>query len=164
MLSKQGCSLQNCSTKSTGKPRLCCIQNCSIQWHFELSVTVYSLLFSVVSPYSFSIGDTSEMEPYLHGGIAVQVKTPKLCYFVSVCLTELGSGVLMLRALGAEFSTYNFPRTIECPMFGRDPQGSWTPAPGSVQDSPRNHTHLKMSLVSRMWNISLTIFDRTCSR
>ncbi|KAJ7407473.1 hypothetical protein WISP_126217 [Willisornis vidua] len=36
---------------------------------------------TVVSPYSFSIGDTSEMEPYLHGGIAVQVKTPKMFYF-----------------------------------------------------------------------------------
>uniref|UniRef100_A0A8C3XYQ0 Ubiquitin-like modifier-activating enzyme 6 n=1 Tax=Catharus ustulatus TaxID=91951 RepID=A0A8C3XYQ0_CATUS len=46
---------------------------------------------TVVSPYSFSIGDTSGMEPYLHGGIAVQVKMPKMCYFVSVCLTELGS-------------------------------------------------------------------------
>uniref|UniRef100_A0A8C3TM51 E1 ubiquitin-activating enzyme n=1 Tax=Catharus ustulatus TaxID=91951 RepID=A0A8C3TM51_CATUS len=44
---------------------------------------------TVVSPYSFSIGDTSGMEPYLHGGIAVQVKMPKMCYFVSVCLTEL---------------------------------------------------------------------------
>lgn len=46
--------------------------------------SVYSFFFSVVSPYSFSIGDTSEMEPYLHGGIAVQVKTPKMFYFVSV--------------------------------------------------------------------------------
>ncbi|OXB84772.1 UNVERIFIED_CONTAM: hypothetical protein H355_015894, partial [Colinus virginianus] len=36
---------------------------------------------TVVSPYSFSIGDTSDMEPYLHGGIAVQVKTPKMFYF-----------------------------------------------------------------------------------
>uniref|UniRef100_A0A8C9FBX4 E1 ubiquitin-activating enzyme n=1 Tax=Pavo cristatus TaxID=9049 RepID=A0A8C9FBX4_PAVCR len=39
---------------------------------------------TVVSPYSFSIGNTSDMEPYLHGGIAVQVKTPKMFYFVSV--------------------------------------------------------------------------------
>uniref|UniRef100_A0A8C9FER2 E1 ubiquitin-activating enzyme n=1 Tax=Pavo cristatus TaxID=9049 RepID=A0A8C9FER2_PAVCR len=36
---------------------------------------------TVVSPYSFSIGNTSDMEPYLHGGIAVQVKTPKMFYF-----------------------------------------------------------------------------------
>ncbi|KAG8139692.1 hypothetical protein E2320_002448, partial [Naja naja] len=32
---------------------------------------------SVISPYSFSIGNTADMEPYLHGGIAVQVKIPK---------------------------------------------------------------------------------------
>uniref|UniRef100_A0A8C6YRS6 Ubiquitin-like modifier-activating enzyme 6 n=1 Tax=Nothoprocta perdicaria TaxID=30464 RepID=A0A8C6YRS6_NOTPE len=38
---------------------------------------------TVVSPYSFSIGDTTDMEPYLHGGIAIQVKTPKMFYFVS---------------------------------------------------------------------------------
>uniref|UniRef100_A0A8C2Y5N8 E1 ubiquitin-activating enzyme n=1 Tax=Coturnix japonica TaxID=93934 RepID=A0A8C2Y5N8_COTJA len=36
---------------------------------------------TVVSPYSFSIGNTSDMEPYLHGGIAVQVKTPKMFCF-----------------------------------------------------------------------------------
>lgn len=96
----------NCSTKRKDRqpPLTNCIQNWSMQWHLELSVTVYCLLFSVVSPYSFSIGDTSEMEPYLHGGIAVQVKTPKMCYFVSVYLTELGSQALMLWALEAEFS------------------------------------------------------------
>uniref|UniRef100_A0A8C3TV16 E1 ubiquitin-activating enzyme n=1 Tax=Catharus ustulatus TaxID=91951 RepID=A0A8C3TV16_CATUS len=43
---------------------------------------------TVVSPYSFSIGDTSGMEPYLHGGIAVQVKMPKMCYFVSVYFSK----------------------------------------------------------------------------
>uniref|UniRef100_A0A8C3TVG2 E1 ubiquitin-activating enzyme n=1 Tax=Catharus ustulatus TaxID=91951 RepID=A0A8C3TVG2_CATUS len=43
---------------------------------------------TVVSPYSFSIGDTSGMEPYLHGGIAVQVKMPKMCYFVNFSKPE----------------------------------------------------------------------------
>lgn len=38
----------------------------------------------VVSPFSFSIGDTTELDPYLHGGIAVQVKTPKTFFFVSI--------------------------------------------------------------------------------
>lgn len=42
----------------------------------------------MVSPYSFSIGDTTDMEPYLHGGIAVQVKTPKTFHFVSVLLHD----------------------------------------------------------------------------
>ncbi|XP_007423312.1 ubiquitin-like modifier-activating enzyme 6 [Python bivittatus] len=36
---------------------------------------------TVISPYSFSIGNTADMEPYLHGGIAVQVKTPKVFHF-----------------------------------------------------------------------------------
>ncbi|KAB1282189.1 Ubiquitin-like modifier-activating enzyme 6 [Camelus dromedarius] len=36
---------------------------------------------TVLSPFSFSIGDTTKLEPYLHGGIAVQVKTPKTFCF-----------------------------------------------------------------------------------
>uniref|UniRef100_A0A8D2KR09 E1 ubiquitin-activating enzyme n=1 Tax=Varanus komodoensis TaxID=61221 RepID=A0A8D2KR09_VARKO len=36
---------------------------------------------TVISPYSFSIGNTADMEPYLHGGIAVQIKTPKIFHF-----------------------------------------------------------------------------------
>lgn len=38
----------------------------------------------MVSPFSFSIGDTTELEPYLHGGIAIQVKTTKTFSFVSI--------------------------------------------------------------------------------
>lgn len=52
---------------------------------------MYLFLSSVVSPYSFSIGNTSDMEPYLHGGIAVQVKTPKTFCFVSVHMVQYTS-------------------------------------------------------------------------
>ena len=38
----------------------------------------------MVSPFSFSSGDTTELEPYLHGGIAIQVKTSKTFCFVSI--------------------------------------------------------------------------------
>uniref|UniRef100_A0A8C6RNF2 Ubiquitin-like modifier-activating enzyme 6 n=1 Tax=Nannospalax galili TaxID=1026970 RepID=A0A8C6RNF2_NANGA len=44
---------------------------------------------TVISPFSFSIGDTTELNPYLHGGIAVQIKTPKTFCFVSIfCLLK----------------------------------------------------------------------------
>ncbi|OCU00116.1 hypothetical protein XELAEV_18005901mg [Xenopus laevis] len=36
---------------------------------------------TVISPYSFSIGDTANMEPYQHGGIAVQLKMSKTFSF-----------------------------------------------------------------------------------
>eukprot|EP00079_Xenopus_tropicalis_P014529 XP_004911132.1 PREDICTED: ubiquitin-like modifier-activating enzyme 6 isoform X2 [Xenopus tropicalis] len=36
---------------------------------------------TVISPYSFSIGDTAHMEPYQHGGIAVQIKMFKTFSF-----------------------------------------------------------------------------------
>ncbi|XP_043916265.1 LOW QUALITY PROTEIN: ubiquitin-like modifier-activating enzyme 6 [Protopterus annectens] len=39
---------------------------------------------TVISPYSFSIGDTTHMDPYQHGEIAVQVKMPKIFCFESV--------------------------------------------------------------------------------
>ncbi|KAL4640255.1 ubiquitin-like modifier-activating enzyme 6 isoform X1 [Arapaima gigas] len=38
---------------------------------------------TVLTPYSFAIGDTSGLQPYAHGGFFVQVKTPQTCCFVS---------------------------------------------------------------------------------
>lgn len=40
----------------------------------------------VLGPYTFSIGDTSELSPYVRGGIATQVKQPKILNFVSHCV------------------------------------------------------------------------------
>lgn len=37
----------------------------------------------VLSPHSFEIGDTSQLQPYAHGGFFVMVKTPKTYSFVS---------------------------------------------------------------------------------
>ncbi|MGH0174024.1 UNVERIFIED_CONTAM: hypothetical protein FKN15_069508 [Acipenser sinensis] len=36
---------------------------------------------TALSPYTFSIGDTSHLEAYTHGGIIVQIKSPKTFYF-----------------------------------------------------------------------------------
>lgn len=38
---------------------------------------------SMAGPYTFSIGDTSGFSDYLRGGIATQVKMPKIVKFVS---------------------------------------------------------------------------------
>ena len=38
---------------------------------------------SVAGPYTFSIGDTRGFTDYLRGGIATQVKMPKIVKFVS---------------------------------------------------------------------------------
>ncbi|MBZ3871803.1 Ubiquitin-like modifier-activating enzyme 6 [Sciurus carolinensis] len=54
---------------------------------------------TVVSPFSFSIGDTTELEPYLHGGIAVQVKTPK-----TFCFESLEKQIKHPKCLIADFS------------------------------------------------------------
>uniref|UniRef100_A0A8B9MHD7 E1 ubiquitin-activating enzyme n=1 Tax=Accipiter nisus TaxID=211598 RepID=A0A8B9MHD7_9AVES len=80
---------------------------------------------TVVSPYSFSIGDTSDMEPYLHGGIAVQVKTPKMFYF-----ERLEKQIINPLCLVADFSKPEAPLQIHVAMlalnhfqenFGRGP-------------------------------------------
>ncbi|XP_061426890.1 ubiquitin-like modifier-activating enzyme 6 [Lethenteron reissneri] len=39
---------------------------------------------TVLSPYMFSIGDTSGLPAYLHGGMAKQVKVPKMVHFESL--------------------------------------------------------------------------------
>uniref|UniRef100_A0A8C4PSJ0 Ubiquitin-like modifier-activating enzyme 6 n=1 Tax=Equus asinus asinus TaxID=83772 RepID=A0A8C4PSJ0_EQUAS len=63
---------------------------------------------TVVSPFSFSIGDTTELEPYLHGGIAVQVKTPK-----TFCFASLQIHTAML-ALDQFQETYSRKPNIGC--------------------------------------------------
>uniref|UniRef100_A0A8C3TQY2 Ubiquitin-like modifier-activating enzyme 6 n=1 Tax=Catharus ustulatus TaxID=91951 RepID=A0A8C3TQY2_CATUS len=65
---------------------------------------------TVVSPYSFSIGDTSGMEPYLHGGIAVQVKMPKMCYFVSLLLSQQAPLQIHVAMLALNHFQENFGR------------------------------------------------------
>ena len=50
-------------------------------------------LSSVISPTEFKIGDTSGMEflPYKHGGIARQIKVPKIATFVSYSVLDYNS-------------------------------------------------------------------------
>ena len=46
---------------------------------------VIIFLSAVISPTEFEVGDTSGVEflPYKHGGIARQIKVPKIATFVS---------------------------------------------------------------------------------
>ena len=53
----------------------------------------------VLSPYAFSICDTSgiEFEPYIRGGIAMQVKLPKKLSFVRLsCLLDVFTEWLLM--------------------------------------------------------------------
>jgi len=45
----------------------------------------------VLGPYTFSIGDTTNLSDYVRGGIATQVKTPKTVNFVSLKINLLFS-------------------------------------------------------------------------
>ncbi|KAH0627077.1 hypothetical protein JD844_002460 [Phrynosoma platyrhinos] len=67
---------------------------------------------TVISPYSFSIGNTTDMEPYLHGGIAVQVKTPKIFHF-----EQLGKQLINPRCLVADFSKPETPLQVHIAML-----------------------------------------------
>ncbi|CAI9550144.1 unnamed protein product [Staurois parvus] len=70
---------------------------------------------SVTSPYSFSIGDTSSMEPYQHGGIAMQIKMPK-----SFCFERLEKQLVDPQFLSADFSKPEAPLNIHTAVLALD--------------------------------------------
>ncbi|XP_063156405.1 ubiquitin-like modifier-activating enzyme 6 [Candoia aspera] len=88
---------------------------------------------TVISPYSFSIGNTADMEPYLHGGIAVQVKTPKVFHFEPL-EKQLSNPICLV----ADFSKPEAPLQIHIAMLALNEfQESFARMPniGCLQDS-----------------------------
>uniref|UniRef100_A0A8C5VTU0 Ubiquitin like modifier activating enzyme 6 n=1 Tax=Microcebus murinus TaxID=30608 RepID=A0A8C5VTU0_MICMU len=88
---------------------------------------------TVVSPFSFSIGDTAELEPYLHGGIAVQVKTPK-----TFCFESLERQIKHPECLIVDFSNPEAPLQIHTALLALDQfQENYSRKPniGCQQDS-----------------------------
>ncbi|XP_053317677.1 ubiquitin-like modifier-activating enzyme 6 [Spea bombifrons] len=88
---------------------------------------------SVLSPYSFSIGDTSDMEPYQHGGIAVQIKMPK-----SFLFERLEKQLLEPKYLTPDFSKPEAPLNIHTAMLALDhfqEKHSRLPNIGCLQDA-----------------------------
>uniref|UniRef100_A0A670JJE7 Ubiquitin-like modifier-activating enzyme 6 n=1 Tax=Podarcis muralis TaxID=64176 RepID=A0A670JJE7_PODMU len=76
---------------------------------------------TVVSPYSFSIGNTVDMEPYLHGGIAIQIKTPKIFHFAPL---QIHIAMLALNQFQESFPQVN-EDTVK--WLSRMAQGSLAP-------------------------------------
>ncbi|KAM4809981.1 ubiquitin-like modifier-activating enzyme 6 [Rhinophrynus dorsalis] len=70
---------------------------------------------SVISPYSFTIGDTSHMEPYQHGGIALQLQMPKTFSFET-----LEKQLENPTYLTADFSKPEAPLNIHSAMLALD--------------------------------------------
>ncbi|XP_058136551.1 ubiquitin-like modifier-activating enzyme 6 [Dasypus novemcinctus] len=70
---------------------------------------------TVVSPFSFSIGNTIELEPYLHGGIAVQIKTTK-----TFCFEPLEKQIKHPKCLIVDFSKPEAPLQIHAAMLALD--------------------------------------------
>uniref|UniRef100_A0A8C5LM56 Ubiquitin-like modifier-activating enzyme 6 n=1 Tax=Leptobrachium leishanense TaxID=445787 RepID=A0A8C5LM56_9ANUR len=88
---------------------------------------------SVLSPYSFSIGDTSQMEAYQHGGIAVQVKVPKTFTF-----ERLEKQLVNPKYLTPDFSKPEAPLNIHAAMLALDlfhEKYSRLPNIGCLQDA-----------------------------
>ncbi|KAM4707570.1 ubiquitin-like modifier-activating enzyme 6 isoform 1-T2 [Discoglossus pictus] len=70
---------------------------------------------TVISPYSFSIGNTSDMEPYQHGGIAVQIKMPR-----SFSFERLEKQIEDPKYLTADFMKPEAPLKIHTAMLALD--------------------------------------------
>ncbi|XP_063775996.1 ubiquitin-like modifier-activating enzyme 6 [Pseudophryne corroboree] len=70
---------------------------------------------SVTSPYSFSIGDTSNLESYQHGGIALQIKMPK-----SFSFERLEKQLIDPKFLMADYSKPTAPLSIHTALLALD--------------------------------------------
>ncbi|XP_074544060.1 ubiquitin-like modifier-activating enzyme 6 [Halichoeres trimaculatus] len=88
---------------------------------------------SVLSSHSFSIGDTSGLQPYAHGGFFVMVKTPKTYKFETLERQLCDPQVLI-----PDFSKPEAPLQIHAAMLALDTfqeQHSRLPNIGCVQDA-----------------------------
>uniref|UniRef100_A0A7N6C3E3 E1 ubiquitin-activating enzyme n=1 Tax=Anabas testudineus TaxID=64144 RepID=A0A7N6C3E3_ANATE len=97
----------------------------------ELNSTVRQV--SVLSPHSFSIGDTSKLQPYAHGGYFVLVKTPKTYRFETIERQMCDPQVLT-----PDFSKPEAPLQIHAAMLALDTfqeQHSRLPNIGCLQDA-----------------------------
>uniref|UniRef100_I3JQT0 Ubiquitin-like modifier-activating enzyme 6 n=1 Tax=Oreochromis niloticus TaxID=8128 RepID=I3JQT0_ORENI len=88
---------------------------------------------SVLSSHSFAIGDTSQLQPYTHGGFFVMVKTPKMYRFET-----LERQLCDPRVLTPDFSKPEAPLQIHAGMLALDTfqeQHSRLPNTGCLQDA-----------------------------
>ncbi|MBN3293635.1 UBA6 enzyme, partial [Polypterus senegalus] len=87
----------------------------------------------VLSPYSFSIGDTSDLEDYTHGGIVCQIKTPK-----TVCFESLEKQLSNPSCLIADFSKPEAPLQLHAAFLALSKfqeQHQRMPRIGCLQDA-----------------------------
>lgn len=68
-------------------------------------------VLEVLSPHSFAVGDTSQLQPYAHGGFVVLTKTPKTYRFVSWPLAARGEMILSIQFLMSIIAV--FQETLE---------------------------------------------------
>ncbi|XP_060720529.1 ubiquitin-like modifier-activating enzyme 6 isoform X1 [Tachysurus vachellii] len=97
----------------------------------ELNGTTHQI--TVISPYSFTISDTSSFQPYLHGGILRTVKTPKTLSFETM-EQQLHNPQLLI----PDFSKPEAPLQIHATMIALDvfkEQHNRLPVIGCWQDS-----------------------------
>ncbi|XP_029000723.1 ubiquitin-like modifier-activating enzyme 6 [Betta splendens] len=88
---------------------------------------------SVLSPHSFAIGDTSQLQPYAHGGFFVLVKTPKTYRFET-----MERQLCEPQVLTPDFSKPEAPLQIHAAMLALDAfqeQHSRLPNTGCLQDA-----------------------------
>ncbi|RXM36825.1 Ubiquitin-like modifier-activating enzyme 6 [Acipenser ruthenus] len=88
---------------------------------------------TALSPYTFSIGDTSHLEAYTHGGIIVQIKSSK-----TFCFEKLEKQLSDPSCLIVDFSKPEAPLQIHAALLAMDmfqEQHQRMPAIGCLQDA-----------------------------
>ncbi|XP_076848600.1 ubiquitin-like modifier-activating enzyme 6 [Brachyhypopomus gauderio] len=97
----------------------------------ELNGTTHQI--TALSPYSFSIGDTSSFQPYLHGGIVRTVRVPRTFHFETM-EQQLHDPQLLI----PDFSKPEAPLQIHTTIIALDvfqEQHGHLPSTGCVQDA-----------------------------
>uniref|UniRef100_A0A8K9VBV4 Ubiquitin-activating enzyme E1 C-terminal domain-containing protein n=1 Tax=Oncorhynchus mykiss TaxID=8022 RepID=A0A8K9VBV4_ONCMY len=83
---------------------------------------------TVLSPYSFSVGDTSCLQPYAHGGFFLLVKTPRTYSFAPL---QIHAAMLALDAFQEQHNRLpNIGELVRC--LSRTAQGSLPPLAAAV--------------------------------
>ncbi|MBN3315778.1 UBA6 enzyme, partial [Atractosteus spatula] len=97
----------------------------------ELNGTIHQI--TVLSPYTFAIGDTSSLQPYIHGGIVLQIKTPMM-----YCFENMEKQLLDPNILGPDLSKPEAPLQIHAALLALDAfqeKNKRLPGIGSLQDA-----------------------------
>lgn len=131
-----------------------------VQGMFELNGCP-PLKITVLGPYTFSIGDTTNMSEYKTGGVVTQVKMPKTISFKPLDVAEKEPEFLI-----SDFSKFDHPATLHVAFKAlhkyREENGGKPPRPWNEEDAQKFLQLCKSMDENVLENVVLT-FAKICA-